>query len=284
MKTDTRRVIVFITVGMLFALGVGVAVWRLADPASSRSDTATTPTTKKNYFRASDNGQDSNNHSAIDPDGDSYQPKAGREVTPQSNDPFLAPNAVFNTEKLRAKPTTIYRPDNISAGGATADSAAPSNNTAPTILADGAVAAPTPLPAPPRSPHDNSPAPHHAATPPAQPTEQPEDWSTVEPTRQAWDTDDTTAAAATTPKSTSQPPSTNPPAPVTTDHSTDLTPDVTLKPTVSAPAPSGDPTTPQDANDDPTPRDQGTASADGSMPSNASVATTPQGAPQEPTP
>lgn len=118
MRTDTRRVTAFIIIGLLIAAGVGVAVWRAGAPGTSKSDIATTGAANTADTHSPDThvvGEGA--YMTIHPPQTREKPKQGRRVNPLSDDPFLAPNAVFNTAPLQLQPTTIYRPDNISRRG-----------------------------------------------------------------------------------------------------------------------------------------------------------------------
>lgn len=103
MKTETRRVAVFIAAGMVAAATIGFAVWRVGTPAAPYvSDTATpTPVVSTIATTA---------HDAVSDEAETDQ---SPPVVPAADDPFLPPNAVLRPEPSPAAPTTVYRPDNI---------------------------------------------------------------------------------------------------------------------------------------------------------------------------
>lgn len=129
MNTDTRRVVIFVVVGLLVAAGVGVSVWHLGAPKSSSMDDNATPVANKQLTSSEEKATTSSSSAsstapsdgrdrddAKDNDGNQ---RASREdakySAPQANDPFLAPNAVVDAQTAPAAPTTYYRPDNLSA-------------------------------------------------------------------------------------------------------------------------------------------------------------------------
>ncbi len=248
-KADTRRALIFIVVGVLLAAGIGAVVWRLGAPGSSSSDPAMNEAVGAGDIDLRSTqaaGDDVHDHVYATETGDSS--KSGRNVAPLADDPFLAPNAVFNTKKLDANPTTYYRPGNISDGTVLPTSTrGPSARTQiPATMAPGATAAPTTVitavtgdlhpgaptsigtlptnaPAPAPSPRDSTsrsddpaPAPTHAPTsqqPTPRPTiEIPTDKPTEGPTRDedtpATSTDETTPVEPTETTSTQDTPTT----------------------------------------------------------------------------
>lgn len=109
MKTDTRRVYTFITLGLIAAVIVGVAVWFAGIPASpSASDTATqTP----EVSTLSESTQTGPTNPPADEGADEDQPQV--VAAPETDDPFLAPNAVVQAAPQSIAPTVVYRPQNI---------------------------------------------------------------------------------------------------------------------------------------------------------------------------
>lgn len=249
MKADTRRALIFIVVGVLLAAGIGAVVWRLGAPGPFSSNTAMNEAVGardidlRNTEVPGDNVHD---HVYATETGESS--KSGRNVAPLADDPFLAPNAVFNTKKLDSSPTTYYRPGNIGDGTVlpTATRGSSARTQIPATMAPGATAAlttvitavtgdlhpgaptsigtlPTNAPAPAPSPRDSTsrsddpaPAPTHAPTsqqPTPRPTiEIPTDKPTEGPTRDedtpATSTDETTPVEPTETTSTQDTPTT----------------------------------------------------------------------------
>lgn len=129
MNTDTRRVVIFVVVGLIVAAGVGVSVWHLGAPKSSSMDDNATPVANKQLTSSEEKTTTlSSSASSTAPsdgrdrddtkDHDDNQRTAREDANysaPQANDPFLAPNAVVDAQTAPAAPTTYYRPDNLSA-------------------------------------------------------------------------------------------------------------------------------------------------------------------------
>lgn len=129
MNTDTRRVVIFVVVGLLVAAGVGVSVWHLGAPKSSSMDDNATPVANKQLTSSEEKATTSSSSASSTAPSDSRDrddakdnddnQRAAREdanySAPQANDPFLAPNAVVDAQTGPAAPTTYYRPDNLSA-------------------------------------------------------------------------------------------------------------------------------------------------------------------------
>lgn len=144
MKADTRRALIFIVVGVLLAAGIGAVVWRLGAPGPFSSNTAMNEAVGardidlRNTEVPGDNVHD---HVYATETGESS--KSGRNVAPLADDPFLAPNAVFNTKKLDSSPTTYYRPGNIGDGTVlpTATRGSSARTQIPATMAPGATAA-----------------------------------------------------------------------------------------------------------------------------------------------
>ncbi|MCQ9336043.1 hypothetical protein NQ011_05005 [Corynebacterium phoceense] len=144
MKADTRRALIFIVVGVLLAAGIGAVVWRLGAPGPFSSNTAMNEAVGardidlRNTEVPGDNVHD---HVYATETGESS--KSGRNVAPLADDPFLAPNAVFNTKKLDSSPTTYYRPGNIGDGTVlpTATRGPSARTQIPATMAPGATAA-----------------------------------------------------------------------------------------------------------------------------------------------
>lgn len=126
MNTDNRRVYIFITIGLIAAVIVGVAVWRAGTPVTpSASDTATqTP-------EVSTVSEASRTSTTIRPTEETdTEQQAQAVVSPEVDDPYLAPNAVVHAAPQTIEPTVAYRPENVTpyVGG---DTPAPSEPTEP---------------------------------------------------------------------------------------------------------------------------------------------------------
>lgn len=128
MTADTRRVAIFIIVGLLAAVGVGVSVWQLSAPETTLASSETTSSSNSPSTRESSSTALNSSTTRPNPRSTSQRrpapeiieetptdpARSGRELNARTEDPFLAPNAVVNTEKQEAEPTRIYRPGNIS--------------------------------------------------------------------------------------------------------------------------------------------------------------------------
>lgn len=155
MTSSSRRILVFVAAGLLCAVAVGVAVWRMSAPesvvskpsaATAVSSTATSaPSTTHSYTTTAA--------------PTSTQPKQSKtNVAAPAEDPYLAPNAVVNrTEPVG--PTAVYRPDNVSSLQNQQPQATPNNpypqvpvSTAPAVPpTDGSTpASETPIPGTPQ--------------------------------------------------------------------------------------------------------------------------------------
>lgn len=111
MKTEKRRVYLFIAVGLFAACAIGYGVWRASTPAiPSASDIATATTAVSTNSGAARQTQSA--PAPVDPtssvEGDPSPPPASA-----GDDPYLAPNAVVQTAPTDIDPTVIYRPENI---------------------------------------------------------------------------------------------------------------------------------------------------------------------------
>ncbi len=112
MKSETRRVAVFIIVGLIAAAVIGVGVWRASAPASpSASDTAT-PTRAVSTASTSTHSDVAASPEIAPSSEEERQERVGAS-TPLLDDPLLPPNAVLGTEPVPVAPTTVYRPENI---------------------------------------------------------------------------------------------------------------------------------------------------------------------------
>ncbi len=108
---DTRRVQLFIIVGLMTAGVVGYGVWRAGTPTiPSASDTATARAEVSTI-------PESEPASLIAPAPET--PTVSAEAAPQTvtpqllDDPFLAPHAIVQAVPSTIAPTTVYRPENI---------------------------------------------------------------------------------------------------------------------------------------------------------------------------
>lgn len=273
MKADTRRALIFIVVGVLLAAGIGAVVWRLGAPGPFSSNTAMNEAVGardidlRNTEVPGDNVHD---HVYATETGESS--KSGRNVAPLADDPFLAPNAVFNTKKLDSSPTTYYRPGNIGDGTVlpTATRGSSARTQIPATMAPGATAALTtvitavtgdlhPGPAPTQAPTSQQPAPRPTIV---IPTDKPTEGPTRDEDTPAPSTDETTPVEPTETTSAHDTPAT-----ATNGHTSPATT------TNGHTSPANEPTSadsPQPTADSPTAETTG-------------VQTTTQADPQEPT-
>ena len=273
MKADTRRALIFIVVGVLLAAGIGAVVWRLGAPGPFSSNTAMNEAVGardidlRNTEVPGDNVHD---HVYATETGESS--KSGRNVAPLADDPFLAPNAVFNTKKLDSSPTTYYRPGNIGDGTVlpTATRGPSARTQIPATMAPGATAALTtvitavtgdlhPGPAPTQAPTSQQPTPRPTIV---IPTDKPTEGPTRDEDTPAPPTDETTPVEPTETTSAHDTPAT-----ATNGHTSPATT------TNGHTSPANEPTSadsPQPTADSPTAETTG-------------VQTTTQADPQEPT-
>ena len=110
-NTDTRRVYLFIAVGLMAAGVIGYGVWRAGTPTTpSASDTATVTPEVSTIPESA--------HAAL-ATPISETPTVSVEAAPQPispprlDDPFLAPHAIVQAVPSTIAPTTVYRPENI---------------------------------------------------------------------------------------------------------------------------------------------------------------------------
>lgn len=110
MTSSSRRILAFVAAGLLCAVAVGVAVWRMSAPesvvakpsaATAVSSTATTSSSATHSYTTTASPTTTQSK-------DSHTP-----VAAPAEDPYLAPNAVVNNTEP-AGPTAVYRPDNVS--------------------------------------------------------------------------------------------------------------------------------------------------------------------------
>ena len=108
MKTDARCVYVFIAIGLLFAVLVGLGVWKISAPgrsmAQNQSESMTpvgqTESTQAETTQTTTSRRTSNR-----------APK--KSSVALQNDPYLAPNAITGNG-ANSGPTAVYRPENLS--------------------------------------------------------------------------------------------------------------------------------------------------------------------------
>lgn len=208
MKADTRRALIFIVVGVLLAAGIGAVVWRLGAPGPFSSNTAMNEAVGARDIdlrKTEVPGDNVHDHVYATETGESS--KSGRNVAPLADDPFLAPNAVFNTKKLDSSPTTYYRPGNIGDGTVlpTATRGSSARTQIPATMAPGATAALTtvitavtgdlhPGPAPTQAPTSQQPPPRPTIV---IPTDKPTEGPTRDEDTPAPSTDETTPVEPT---------------------------------------------------------------------------------------
>lgn len=199
MTSTPRRIVAFVIAGLLCAVAVGIAVWRMSAPDS----VVTKPSAATAASSAPATSSAATHSYTITAFPTSSWPKQSQtQVAAPAEDPYLAPNAVVNRTEPAA-PTAVYRPDNVSslqnqqpqvtpntqypqAPLSTAPAAPPSEGsttTAPESPAPGSPqpsSEPTQPPTTPESPTDvpqESPTEDHHAGPQSsgQPQPQPEE-------------------------------------------------------------------------------------------------------------
>lgn len=112
MTSTPRRVLAFVAAGLLCAVAIGIAVWQMSAPESvlTEPSAATAGTSASVTTTTSSSAEHSYTTTASAP-----QPKSSQaQIAAPADDPYLAPNAVFNRTEP-ARPTAVYRPDNVSA-------------------------------------------------------------------------------------------------------------------------------------------------------------------------
>ena len=124
MKPDSRRVYVFIVAGLIAAVVVGVAVWRMSSPSanySNAADQSATTSVSPTHTAAEETTTSSTDHSpskkhSAHATSSTASSGDAKHQQPHNNDPFLAPNAVVRPQAA-TQPTKVYRPENISPRG-----------------------------------------------------------------------------------------------------------------------------------------------------------------------
>ncbi|MBE7339994.1 DNA-directed RNA polymerase II [Corynebacterium aurimucosum] len=155
MTSSSRRILVFVAAGLLCAVAVGVAVWRMSAPESVVSKPSAATAVSSTASSAPSTTHSYTTTAAPT----STQPKQSKtNVAAPAEDPYLAPNAVVNrTEPVG--PTAVYRPDNVSSLQNQQPQATPNNpypqapvSTAPAVPpTDGSTpASETPIPGTPQ--------------------------------------------------------------------------------------------------------------------------------------
>ncbi|MBD0853756.1 hypothetical protein [Corynebacterium striatum] len=108
MKTDARRVYVFIAIGLLSAVFVGLGVWKISAPGPSMAKNQSesmTPVGHTESTQAETTQTTTSSHTS------KRAPK--KSSVALQNDPYLAPNAITGTG-ANFGPTAVYRPENLS--------------------------------------------------------------------------------------------------------------------------------------------------------------------------
>ncbi|QPK79685.1 hypothetical protein G7Y31_02980 [Corynebacterium lizhenjunii] len=276
MKADTRRVLIFIAVGVLVACAVGTGVWRLGTPGSSTSDSATNQA--HGVVVTHTTSRPASVGDFVRPTEDTDSPKSGRTVALASDDPFLPPNAAFNTTKADSQPTTFYRPPNISGSREDAVSA-----DAPATAANAPTAAAGPANTP------GSPQAPQAPQRPGQTGPRPESPTPGQPERPA----PGTKTSAETPPDTTRPQ--RPDATTEPDTSSASTPGstqgsstgpTTEEPSTTGPSTTSEPTVPAEPTEEEsdTPLLESDGSQDDQESTTSTLATTIEPDPTEPEP
>jgi len=121
-NTDTRRVYLFIAVGLMAAGVIGYGVWRAGAPTTpSASDIATaTP----EVSTLSESAPVALITPTSEPEEVSLEAAPQAPAPPLPDDPFLAPHAIVQAVPSTIAPTTVYRPENIRPVAPTSDTPA----------------------------------------------------------------------------------------------------------------------------------------------------------------
>lgn len=121
MNAETRKVVIFVIIGLSAAALLAVAVWRTGTPTSTTADTmADGRTTSSVSPTGSSTSQEPNTDDAAETDDspgsalDDAPTSGGTEsfAAPEEDDPFLAPNAIAAAPSAVA-PTSVHRPANV---------------------------------------------------------------------------------------------------------------------------------------------------------------------------
>ena len=120
MKSDSRRVYVFIVAGLITAAVVGFAVWRMSSPStnySNAADQSATTSVSPTHTAAEDTTTSSKDTPASEkpsthPTSSTASSGNSKHHQPHNDDPYLAPNAVMRPQAA-TQPTKVYRPENI---------------------------------------------------------------------------------------------------------------------------------------------------------------------------
>jgi len=132
MKPDSRRVYVFIVLGLIAAVVVGVGVWRMSTPSARYSNAANespTSTVAPKNTSAEESTTSSTHKKPSTENSAPAEANSGAGESdhqhPESTDPYLAPNAVTHPHAA-TRPTKVYRPENVYSPGTSVNNA-PSN-------------------------------------------------------------------------------------------------------------------------------------------------------------
>ncbi|MBM0261322.1 hypothetical protein [Corynebacterium macginleyi] len=132
MEPDSRRVYVFIVLGLIAAVVVGLGVWRMSTPSARYSNAANNLPTSTATSEHTSTEKSTTSTSHRKPSREKPSPtkvfsdaRDADHKHPESTDPYLAPNAVTHRSATN-RPTKVYRPGNVAAPDASANNA-PSN-------------------------------------------------------------------------------------------------------------------------------------------------------------
>lgn len=108
MKAETRRVLIFVGVGLLAAAAIGFSVWRASTPTTlSSTDTAMTTAVASTTSPAA---AESSTTETVEADSSETKPQ---DVAPVlTDDPYLAPHAHIAEAPVQVTPTEVFRPTN----------------------------------------------------------------------------------------------------------------------------------------------------------------------------
>lgn len=119
MNNSKRFVSLFMTVGLVLAVMVGIAVWKLSSPKSSSDASYQADAVEATVNEAaSDTQVAETTGEAVPPkdaDDSSNESSEGTRSpsAEQTRDPLLPPHAVFGTTPRTTKPTEVFRPSNV---------------------------------------------------------------------------------------------------------------------------------------------------------------------------
>lgn len=117
MDNSKRIATVFMAVGLLVALGIGVVVWKMSSPkagpdpsyqadAAGQTSAAVSEAADKTDEQPPEDERDGDDSTDL-----TSPPRGG--ASRGAVDPLMPPNAVVNSTPRRVEPTQVYRPSNV---------------------------------------------------------------------------------------------------------------------------------------------------------------------------